>query len=136
MPGAVELVERFAKSQIPMAIATSSIKKSFDIKMSYHPQLLKPMKAIVTGDDPSVRSGKPAPDIFLEAARRLGAEPHHCVVFEDSPHGITAARAAGMYAVAIPDSRLPGNDFSSANQCISSLAEFSLDSFEAAEPAH
>ncbi|CAE8653265.1 unnamed protein product, partial [Polarella glacialis] len=124
MPGANELVARLQELRVPMAIATSSVKSSFDVKMTYHPQLLEPMAAVVTGDDPAVLRGKPAPDIFLEAARRLRAEPSRCVVFEDSPHGIAAARAAGMFAVAIPDERLPGNDFSQADQVLATLAEW------------
>lgn len=124
MPGAEELVSHLSTLGVRMAIATSSVRKSFDTKMAYHPKLLAPMEVVVTGDDPAVERGKPAPDIFLEAARRLGAQPEDCVVFEDSPHGITAAKAAGMHAVAIPDSRLPGNDFSHADRVVSSLREW------------
>lgn len=124
MRGAVELVERLHVLKMPMAIATSSVKSSFDLKMSFHPRLLMPMSVVVTGDDPAVKEGKPAPDIFLEAARRLGFPPHECVVFEDSPHGIDAAQSAGMYAVAIPDARLPGNDFSHADRILSSLEDW------------
>lgn len=56
-----------------------------------------------------VWTGKPAPDIFLEAARRLGCDPSRCVVFEDSPAGIQAGLAAGMLTVALPDPRMPSN---------------------------
>jgi beta-phosphoglucomutase-like phosphatase (HAD superfamily) len=58
-------------------------------------------EAVVTGDD--VPHPKPAPDIFLEAARRLRAEPGGCVVLEDSPSGARAARAAGMPVIAVPE---------------------------------
>ncbi len=64
-----------------------------------HLKLDTPPQAIVGGDE-GLR-GKPEPDIFLEAARRLGLAPEHCVVFEDAPFGIEAARRAGMRAVAI-----------------------------------
>jgi beta-phosphoglucomutase-like phosphatase (HAD superfamily) len=62
--------------------------------------------AIVSGDD--VVNPKPAPDIFLEAARRLGVDPAGCVVLEDSLAGATAAHAAGMPVIAIPERATPG----------------------------
>ena len=55
---------------------------SFDKKMEYHTDILEKMNAVVTGDE--VARGKPNPDIFIEAARRIGCDPKHCVVFEDS----------------------------------------------------
>ena len=61
----------------------------------------------VTGDE--VANGKPAPDIFIEAARRIGCDPKKCIVFEDSPSGIAGAHAAGCLAVALPDARMPSN---------------------------
>lgn len=88
----------------PMAIATSSPRYSFDKKMMYHQDILEYMDAVVTGDE--VENGKPNPDIFLEAARRLGINPKRSIVFEDSPFGIQGAKAAGAYTVALPDPRL------------------------------
>lgn len=88
-----------------MAIATSSPRSSFEKKMTHHPGLLAKMSAVVTGDE--VANGKPAPDIFLEAAARIGCDPARCVVFEDSPHGVRGAHAAGCLAVALPDGRMP-----------------------------
>lgn len=64
------------------------------------------MSAIVTGDDPAVVNGKPAPDIYIEAARRLGAPPSHCMVVEDASAGVTSGLAAGCpVVVAVPDAR-------------------------------
>jgi beta-phosphoglucomutase-like phosphatase (HAD superfamily) len=63
------------------------------------------MSAIVAGDDPAVKNGKPAPDIYLEAARRLGVDPSECLVFEDALSGARAGKAAGCFVVAIPDPR-------------------------------
>jgi len=65
------------------------------------------MDAVVCGDE--VARGKPSPDIFLEAARRLGCDPVRCVVFEDAPLGVAGAHAAGCAAVALPDARFPAN---------------------------
>ena len=73
----------------------------------HHADILCKFRAVVTGDE--VLSGKPAPDIFIEAARRLGCTPARCIVFEDSPAGIEAAHAAGCLAVALPDARMPNN---------------------------
>lgn len=106
-PGCADLLDRLQAAGYPMAIATSSPRASFDKKMQHHAALLTKMSAVVTGDE--VEKGKPSPDIFLEAARRLGCDPRHCVVFEDSPLGIEGAHAAGCYAVALPDARMGGN---------------------------
>ena len=80
--------------------------------------------AIVTADDPQVGAAKPAPDIFLVAAERLGIDPADCLVFEDSPFGITAAKAAGMYAVAVPDPAMPDEKFTHADRRLQSLETF------------
>jgi HAD superfamily hydrolase (TIGR01509 family) len=61
---------------------------------------LRPLPAVAVGGDEGL-PGKPEPAIFLEAARRLGVDPAHCIVFEDAPLGIEAARRAGMHAVGI-----------------------------------
>ena len=90
-----------------MAIATSSPRASFDKKMKHHPKILARMSAVVCGDE--IANGKPAPDIFLEAANLIECDPRRCVVFEDSPAGIQGAHAAGSLAVALPDARMPSN---------------------------
>ena len=107
-PGTLPLLEALAKAGFPMAIATSSPRASFNKKMKHHPQILSKMCAVVCGDQ--VKNGKPAPDIFLEAAGRMGCDPRRCVVFEDSPAGIQGAHAAGALAVALPDPRMPSNE--------------------------
>ena len=106
-PGTLELLRALKARSFPMAIATSSPRVSFDEKMKYHPEILELMDAVVTGDE--VENGKPAPDIFLEAANRIGCAPDRCIVFEDSPFGIEGAQAAGCYTVALPDPRMPAN---------------------------
>mmetsp|Transcript_24671 Transcript_24671/g.40363 ORF Transcript_24671/g.40363 Transcript_24671/m.40363 type:complete len:109 (+) Transcript_24671:2-328(+) len=63
------------------------------------------IKAIVAGDDPAVLKGKPAPDIYLEAAKRLQVKPEECLVFEDALSGVQSGKAAGCRVVAIPDPR-------------------------------
>jgi beta-phosphoglucomutase-like phosphatase (HAD superfamily) len=67
--------------------------------------------AVVSAQD--VPSGKPAPDVYLEACRRLGADPERSIALEDSPTGVAAARAAGMFVIGIPS--LPGIDLAAAS---------------------
>jgi len=90
---------------MPMAIATSSQMAAVESKRIRHEDMFSAMSVIVTGDDPAVRSGKPAPDIFLEAASRMGVDPKNCLVFEDSMTGVMSGKAAGCQVVAVPDSR-------------------------------
>ncbi len=99
-PGCLEILEYFYEKEIPMAIGSSSrrvqIEKNLEVTGTAHY-----FSAIASGDE--VERGKPFPDIFLLAAKRLGAEPADCYVFEDSPNGIRAAHAAGMHPILIPD---------------------------------
>ena len=85
--------------------------------------------AIVTADDPEVGAAKPAPDIFLTAARRLGVAPEDCLVFEDSPFGVTAAKAAHMTAIAVPDEAMADSKYHHADQIIRKLADFDLAAY-------
>jgi beta-phosphoglucomutase-like phosphatase (HAD superfamily) len=78
---------------------------------------------VVCGDDPRVRNGKPAPDIFLAAAADLGAPPETCVVVEDSPLGVAAAVAAGMRVVGFPDPRMDRARFAAADFVIDGYEE-------------
>lgn len=97
-PGLRRLLEGLAGRGIPCAIGSSALRGNIEAcidALGFRPFF----RAIVTGDD--VQHGKPAPDIFLEAARRIGCAPGACVVFEDAPAGIEAARAAGMRAIGI-----------------------------------
>ncbi|HCS42035.1 MAG TPA: HAD family hydrolase, partial [Pseudomonas sp.] len=99
MPGAQELVRHLKANNIPIAVGTSSSRQSFGQKTTLHRDWFALFDFIVTADDPEVGAAKPAPDIFLTAARRLGVAPEDCLVFEDSPFGVTAAKAAGVTAV-------------------------------------
>ena len=103
MPGARELTSALAARGVPMAVATSSKRPIYEMKTRNHREWFRTFSAVVLGDDPRVRHGKPAPDIFLVAATCLGARPETCVVIEDAPAGARAARAAGMRVVAFPD---------------------------------
>lgn len=97
--GAMELVAE-ARGVVPMAVASSSKRPLVEAVMDRF-ELRPLLGALVSGDD--VTHPKPAPDIFLLAASKLGVAPKDCAVFEDSLAGATAGRAAGMYVVAVPE---------------------------------
>ena len=124
MPGAQRLTKHLQRGGVPMAIATSSHQKNFEMKTARHQDWLGLFDLIVRGDDRELKAGKPAPDIFLLAAQRLGAEPSACLVFEDSPAGLEAARRAGMAAVLVPDPDLSRSLFEGADAVLESLLEF------------
>lgn len=98
--GLIELLEFLQKRSCAMAVATSTPRNLALHKLALT-NLTSNFKAIVAGDD--VLKGKPAPDLFLAAARLAGATPGRCVVLEDSPAGIRAGHAAGMVPIMIPD---------------------------------
>lgn len=123
LPGAVKLTHHLHKLGIPMAVATSSDSRHYYLKITKHQEWYSIFRCVVTGDDPEIKNGKPDPDIFLLAAKRMKADPAHCLVFEDSPAGVAAARAAGMYAVAVPDPHMEDSVYSNAHQILRSLNE-------------
>ena len=94
MPGARDLVAACLERQIPMAMVTSSSAQAVALKEEPHPWLGAIVDRVY-GDDPELRLGKPAPDPYLLAARRLGVEPRASWAFEDSQAGVESAVAAG-----------------------------------------
>lgn len=129
MPGAEALVRHLSAHNIPIAVGTSSSRNSFGHKTTLHREWFGLFGTIVTADDPEVGAAKPAPDIFLAAARRLGVAPEDCLVFEDSPFGVTAAKAANMTAIAVPDEAMADSKYAHADQIIRKLAEFDLAAY-------
>ena len=98
--GLDQLLPYLQKREFKRAIASSSLKAELEHKLE-RSQLLEHFPVRVAGDE--VAAGKPQPDVFLEAARRLDIAPELCLVVEDSIMGVIAARAAGMSVVFIPD---------------------------------
>ncbi|MFJ4777679.1 HAD family hydrolase [Streptomyces sp. NPDC088762] len=94
-----KFVERLHAEGVPMAVASGSSREAIDAVL-VGTGLDSLLTTVVSAEE--VAHGKPAPDVFLEAARRLGAEPAECVVVEDAAPGALAARAAGMGCVAVP----------------------------------
>jgi HAD superfamily hydrolase (TIGR01509 family) len=100
MPGAIALLDWAATKGLPRALATSSFRCHAEVSLA-EAALMGRFDVEVTGDE--VEHGKPAPDLFLLAAERLGVPPESCVVFEDAPAGLEAAARAGMRRVWVPN---------------------------------
>lgn len=124
LPGAKEMTTHFSKLGISQALATSSSSPMFEAKFEKHKKWFSQFTQIVRGDDPELKEGKPAPDIFLLAANRVGVDPAECLVFEDAPTGTEAALAAGMSVVVVPDPNMDHCHYKNASQIISSLKDF------------
>ncbi|HXX70233.1 MAG TPA: HAD family phosphatase [Polyangiaceae bacterium] len=98
--GCLELIAAATHHRLPRAVASSSTTRLVHATLDRF--ALRPhFGAVVTGD--SVERPKPAPDIFLAAAARLGVDPASCIVLEDALTGVAAARAAGMRVIAVPE---------------------------------
>jgi pseudouridine-5'-monophosphatase len=122
VPGAEAFVESLAQRGLVLAVGTSSTRRLYELKTSRHAWFSR-FSAVVSGDHPEVHQLKPAPDIFLAAARAIAGAPERCLVVEDSPAGVTAARAAGMSVIAIPDVALADARFAEADLIVRSYAE-------------
>jgi HAD superfamily hydrolase (TIGR01509 family) len=104
--GAVEAVRQVAK-RWPLGLASSSNRELIDLVLELS-GLARYFLATVSSEE--VPRGKPAPDVYLEAARRLGVSPARCVAIEDSENGIRSAKAAGMWVLGIPNPRYPPSE--------------------------
>jgi HAD superfamily hydrolase (TIGR01509 family) len=104
--GATEAVARLAE-RWPLAVASSSNRPIIDLVLGLS-DLDRFFRATVSSEE--VPRGKPAPDVYLEAARRLGTDPQRSAAVEDSRNGILSASAAGMRVVAIPNTRFPPDE--------------------------
>lgn len=127
--GALQLVKAIKAARLPLAVATSSYRSYLELKQRNNGALFENFDHIVCGDDDGVKGhGKPAPDIFLAGAAGLTVDPAQCIAFEDSVAGVTAAKAAGMFCVAVPDSRLDKSRFAAADLIVDSLADLDFAS--------
>ena len=99
LPGARAILQQARELGLPCAVASSS-SREWVVGWLRHHEIEDQFACVRTADD--VQRTKPAPDLFLSAAAALGLPPERCLVFEDSPNGILAARAAGMRVVAVP----------------------------------
>ena len=125
MVGAPELVAGCLELRLATALVTSSSRQAVAHKSSGHPWL-EAITVRVYGDDPELAAGKPHPDPYLLAARRLGQEPSQCWAFEDSPAGAHAAHAAGcLVHVLTPPGAVP-EAYPAGVHWLSSLREVNL----------
>jgi sugar-phosphatase len=119
MPGVTEAVGLFERLRLRLAIASSSPRRLIDAVC----ERLGLNRIQIRCSALEEASGKPAPDVYLAAARRLRADPASCLAVEDSPHGIAAAKAAGMRCLAIPDPLLAADPrYTNADLVLPSLA--------------
>lgn len=121
LPGANRLIKHLCCNGIPMALASNSSRASVEAKISYHHGWKESFSVIIGGDE--VTAGKPSPEIFLEAAKRLKKEPSSCLVIEDSIPGVTAGKAAGMEVVAVPSIPKQTHLYESADDILNSLLD-------------
>jgi HAD superfamily hydrolase (TIGR01509 family) len=123
--GAVGAVRRIAATR-PAALASSSHRAVIDAAL-ITTGLADAFEAVVSSDE--VAHGKPQPDVFLEAARRLGVEPSRVLVVEDSLNGLRAGRAAGMFTVLVPNASIPpaAGAEEQADLVLARLADLDLD---------
>lgn len=119
-PGALELIERLCVAGVPLAVASNS-EPEFVQRTLASAGLLPdgPFVTIVTAAD--IEHPKPAPDIYLESCRRLGVDPRTAVALEDSPIGVAAAAAAGMFVIGVP--YFAGSEIPGASLLVESLGD-------------
>jgi HAD superfamily hydrolase (TIGR01509 family) len=121
LPGAQEAVRALAEHW-PLGLASSSNREIIDLALDLA-GLTDAFAVTVSSEE--VARGKPAPDVYLEAARRLQVAPNECAAIEDSTNGLRAAAAADMYVIAIPNAAFPPSEeaLGLANAVIQSLQE-------------
>jgi HAD superfamily hydrolase (TIGR01509 family) len=118
MPGLFDLLATIEQHGLRKAVASSGVRRYVTAVLA-EVGLTERFQTIVTGDE--VANGKPAPDTFLAAALALEVHPHDCLVLEDAPLGVQAAKAAEMSCIAIPNQHTRGLDFSLADEISPSL---------------
>ena len=131
--GAAEAVGRLA-ARWPLGLATSSNREVVDTVLE-SAGLAESFAATVSSEE--VARGKPAPDVYLEAAARLGVAPDHAAAVEDSANGLLAARAAGMAVVAIPNRAFPPGEeaLAAADVVLDSISELAPATVERLRPS-
>jgi HAD superfamily hydrolase (TIGR01509 family) len=128
LPGVTQLLDRAQRAGLALAIASSSEHAWVDRHLS-RLGLLERFHLIICSDDVPTGRTKPHPDLFLKALEALHLAPPEAIVFEDSPNGVRAAKAAGIYVVAVPNGVTALLGVDGADMTLGSLEEFLLDPF-------
>jgi HAD superfamily hydrolase (TIGR01509 family) len=118
MPGLRPALTRLTVAGLPLAVASSGTR-DYVAHVLQRLGVAGAFAAVVSGEE--VAEGKPDPGVYLLAAERLGADPATCVAVEDAPHGIAAARAAGMLVLAVPHARSEALDLRQADVVVADL---------------
>lgn len=120
MPGVMQLLDAMRARAIPLGVASGSPRHQVEIVLRGL-CVIDRFQVIVAGND--VAKTKPAPDVYLRAAEKIGVAPANCVALEDSATGITAAKAAGLRAIAVPNRFTAHQDLSHADARVKDLNE-------------
>ncbi|CAH2054465.1 unnamed protein product, partial [Iphiclides podalirius] len=132
LPGVGTLIRHLSEHNVPIGLATSSSKETYDLKVQKHSELFDMFMYKTWGSsDPLVKRGKPFPDIFLVAAAKFPDKPvpDKVLVFEDSINGVRAAHSAGMQVVMVPDPRLDRALVPEATLILDSMMDFRPEAF-------
>lgn len=120
MPGVFQLLDEAQSRGLPLAVASGSPRKQVEIILRGM-GIVQRFQAVVAGTD--VPKTKPAPDVYLRAAKEIGVAPANCTALEDSATGVTAAKLAGMRAIAVPNQYTAHQDLSHADARVANLDE-------------
>ena len=126
-PGLYDLLDTLDARGLAFGLASSSQANWVEVILTIL-GVKERFKVVMSGD--MVTNGKPAPEIYLTAAGKLSVDPSRCLVFEDSPHGIQAGKAAGMTVVAVLTDLTRDLDLSLADRKIESLSDFDFSLLE------
>jgi HAD superfamily hydrolase (TIGR01509 family) len=121
--GIREILFELKKHNIPIGLASSSPRKFIEEVLSKF-NITEYFDCIVSGEE--VNKGKPAPDVYLEAANILGVDPKYCYVLEDSKNGVAAAKAAGMKCIGFINQNSGNQDLSKADYIINWIKEIDI----------
>ena len=124
MPGLDRLMDALRERRLPWAVATSN-RRPFAMQVLRQLGLWSACQSLTTGEE--VQNGKPAPDIYLLAAQRMGVAPERCLALEDSVPGAKAAKAAGMIAIAVPGPHEIASAFDFADHVYDTLDDVAQD---------